>query len=37
VRRRLRGESARDSGLSAGEWRELVTLIPELAQDSGHE
>ena len=37
VRRRLRGESAQDSGLSAGEWRELVTLIPELAQDSGHE
>ena len=37
VRRRLRGESARDSGLSAGEWRELVTLIPELAQDSGRE
>jgi thymidylate synthase (FAD) len=37
VRRRLRGESGRDAGLSAGEWRELVTLIPELALDSGHE
>ena len=37
VRRRLRGENAQGTGLSAGEWRELVALIPELAQDSGRD
>jgi thymidylate synthase (FAD) len=35
IRRRLRGEpvSQQSSGLSAGEWRELESLLPELAGD----
>ncbi|MEK0085854.1 FAD-dependent thymidylate synthase [Benzoatithermus flavus] len=35
IRRRLRGEpvTRENSGLSAGEWRELESLLPELAGD----
>src|SRR3954452_25504130 len=37
VRRRLRGErvTRQDVGLSAGEWSELVRLVPELADGPG--
>ena len=37
VRRRLRGESAQGAGLTAGEWRELTSFIPELADDPGRD
>lgn len=35
IRRRLKGEAVgrKTSGLSAGEWRELVALLPELAEE----
>ena len=34
IRRRLGGErvTREDSGLSAGEWRELISMMPELAE-----